>query len=578
MLHSEKFRRSVQIPQRKHGGPRQGISLVLPALVLLIAAVPASGAARRRAVRAHPPRVPLAEAIRQILADPDVARAHWGISVVTPEGKPLFAMNDGEFFQPASNAKLFTTATTLALIPANATWTTVAVTSGSMDSSGTLNGDVRVLGAGDPTMSGRSYPWDGKTERPNPPLQALENMADQIVAAGVHRITGDVIGDDAWFPWERYGANWAWDDLQWEYGAPASALTVNDNVQYLNVTPTPAEGPVPPGAVGGPEVPTPAPGTSGPIFPPPPVASTRPTMVTWDPNVPYYTLENDLVLAPPGVPAHSGIDRAPGSLTIRLFGAVSPNGMHDALAIDDPAQFAAVALRQMLLARGVTVNGRARAWHRLPVDTEEYRDEVDQTVVLRPLTLTTIQPPDTGLRVVATHVSPTVGEDVTVTNKVSQNLHAELYLRLLGRLEGEDGSIAQGARVVRQFLIGAGVDPGDFVFFDGSGMSSADLITPRAATTLLVYAAHQPWGALYRSTLPVGGVDGTLADRFAGPLRDRVFAKTGTLAEVNTLSGYLIGASGKTVVFSVLCNDRQPSGNAARLALDRIVTAIAERE
>jgi len=282
-------------------------------------------------------------------------------------------------------------------------------------------------------------------------------------------------------------------------------------------------------------------------------------------------------VAGPGEPAHAGIDRAPGSLTIRLFGAVSANGLHNALAIEDPAEFAAVALRQMLLARGVTVTGTARAWHRLSEDTEEYSAEVGQPVVLRPLTLTTIEPPVTGLRVLATHVSPTVGEDVTVTNKVSQNLHAELYLRLLGRLEGDDGTIAQGARVVRQFLIGAGVDPGDFRFYDGSGLSPNDLITPRAATTLLVYASRQPWGELYRSTLPQGGVDGTLAGRFEHALRGRVFAKTGTLAEVNALSGYLTARSGKTLVFSILCNDQQPEGDAAHHAMDDVVRAIAER-
>ena len=512
-------------------------------LLALLAALPAS-ASHRKSPRPHK-ALPLDRQIQQILSAPDVARAHWGISVVTPEGRPVFALNDGQLFEPASNAKLFTTATVLALLPANATWTTNVVTSGVLDAGGTLTGDLRLLGAGDPTLSGRAYPWDGKTERPNPPLQALASLADQVVAAGVRKIDGDIVGDDSWFPWERYGGDWAWDDLQWDYGAPVSALTVNDNVVYLNVTP--AQG-------------------------------AQPAVVQWNPDVPYYALENSLVLAPPGSPAHSGIDRAPGSRTIRLFGAVTPNGMHEGLAIEDPAEFAATALRQMLLARGVTVTGTARAWHRLSVDTEDYREEVDQAVVLRPLTLPSIAPPVTGLRVLATHVSPPLEQDVTVTNKVSQNLHAELYLRLLGRLEANDGSIAQGARVVRQFLIDAGVDPGDFVFFDGSGLSPADLITPRAATTLLVYAAHQPWGELYRSTLPIGGVDGTLADRFSGQLRGRIVAKTGTLGEVNALSGYLTTASGKTLVISVLCNDHQPTGDAARIALDRIVTAIADRE
>jgi D-alanyl-D-alanine carboxypeptidase/D-alanyl-D-alanine-endopeptidase (penicillin-binding protein 4) len=525
----------------------------------LLAAAPAGAATKHKAARLVHKSVPLDVTVKQILADPAVARAHWGISVVTLDGKPVYSLNDGQFFQPASNAKLFTTAAALALIPSNATWTTTAVTSGTIGASGTLTGDVRLLGAGDPTMSGRTYPWDGKTERSNTPLLALENMADQIVASGVKTITGDVIGDDAWFVWERYGGTWAWDDLQWEYGAPVSALTVNDNVVYLNVTPAP---------IGATNAAAPA-GSEGD-------AAATPMVVSWNPDVPYYKLENSLTLALGGAAAHSGIDRAPGSLAIRLYGSVSANGMHEALAIEDPAEYAATALRQMLLARGVTVMGTAKAWHRLPVDTEDYRAEVDQVVALRPLTLTTIEPPVSGSKVLATHVSPTLAEDVNVTNKVSQNLHAELFQRLLGRLEGEDGSIAQGARVVRQFLVNAGVDPGDFLFYDGSGLSGNDLITPRAATTLLTYAARQPWGELYRSSLPIGGVDGSLAGRFAGPMKGKVFAKTGTLSEVNALSGYLMAASGKTLVFSVLCNDRQPAGDAARNALDRIVTAIAD--
>jgi D-alanyl-D-alanine carboxypeptidase/D-alanyl-D-alanine-endopeptidase (penicillin-binding protein 4) len=405
-------------------------------------------------------------------------------------------------------------------------------------------------------MSGRAYPYTEKTERPNPPLMALQAIADQIAASGIRNIDGDIIGDDTWFPWEPYSAGWAWDDLDWSYGAPISALTVNDNVVYLNV----------PGPVNG---------------------NAQPP--AWNPDTPYYTLENSLQFLPGTQPANSGIDRRVGSKVVRLFGTANQNGLHVALATDDPAEYAATALRQMLLAHGIEVKGSARALHRLSTDTQDFRAEVNQPLVLHALALSTIQPPvesgSEGMRVLASHVSVPFEQDVVVTNKVSQNLHAELLLRVLGRLEGGDGSVAQGLRVMRQFLTatghegpgaGPGIDPGDFVFYDGSGLSPQDLITPRALTRLLTWAATQTWGATYRASLPVGGVDGTLAGRFTDPLlKGKIFAKTGTLAEVYGLSGYLTAASGRALTFSILVNDRMPTGDAARLAMDKIVAAIA---
>jgi D-alanyl-D-alanine carboxypeptidase/D-alanyl-D-alanine-endopeptidase (penicillin-binding protein 4) len=490
-------------------------------------------------------------------------------------GAPLYARNDGQLFEPASNAKLYTTAAALALLGPSFTMQTTVVANGAVTSDGHLHGSLRLVGGGDPTLSGRSYPYIAHTERADPPLHALDDLAAQVAASGIRAVEGPVIGDDTLFVYERYGTGWAWDDLQWDYGAPVSALTVADNVEYLTVTPGATRGaPIAAHWMGQPN-PRAAASTGSP-----PAAATHSLAAGSQAQADTAVLDSEAVqvtatTSADGSESQLGVSREVDDGSLRVFGTLpaSAKPLNIAIALRDPTRYAAAAFANSLTFQGVSFRNIDPPAHRVSEDTASFAVESRLPLVLRPSGSPGAAYVVIG-RVVARRTSPPLSQIVTVINKVSQNLHAELLLRLLGSAQGDEGSIVQGVRVVRQFLVSAGVDPLDFSFVDGSGLSPQDLITPRATTTLLVYAARQSWGADYRASLPVGGVDGSLAGRFTQPpLHGRVFAKTGSLTEVSTLSGYVVAASGRTLAFSILSNDYV--GEGGRAAIDRVVAAIA---
>ncbi len=485
----------------------------------------------------------LAKRVDAILARPDVARGFWGVEIEDLDtGRTVYSYDADRLFTPASNTKLFTTAAALALIGPDYRFRTTVESANAPDKYGRLSGDLVLVGRGDPNLSGRSLPYLLKTERALPPTHALEEIADQVVARGVKVIDGDVIADDSFFANERYGEGWSLGDLVWQFGAPVSALAINDNVVYLNILPAEHAG--------------------------------ERAFISVSPFSEYYQIENRVLTSPAGSgPRKIGIQREPGSDRIEIWGNISLDdpGSGEALAIEDPAEFCARLFWELLEKRGVVLYGRTRARHMAAASF----GPVNPNPPLGGGAVTS--PTSQSPVVLAEHLSMPLGLDISVINKVSQNLHAEMLLRLLGREKGSSASTAGGLEVLRSFLTQAGLLPEEYAFYDGSGLSRQNLVSPRATVKLLRYAAKQSWGAEYIDSLPHAGVDGTLAARFeALPAAAILQAKTGSLDHVNALSGYLTTSHGQRLAFSIFGNNNTLASQQANDLIDEIVSE-AER-
>jgi D-alanyl-D-alanine carboxypeptidase/D-alanyl-D-alanine-endopeptidase (penicillin-binding protein 4) len=458
-----------------------------------------------------------------LLAASPARKGDWGLLIVDAEtGETLFERNADGYFVPASNMKLFTTALALAKLGPDYKFHTTLETRGTISPEGTLSGDVLLVGRGDPNLSNRRFPFDLREEFDGPPEKVLIELAEALAARGVKEISGDVIGDDSYFPRERYPNGWEIDDMVWEYGAAISSIVVDDNTVALTLTPGEKTG--------------------------------DPVLASVSPLTPDFALENDVTTSGPEVKSDLTLTREPGANLVVVRGTLPAKGAPRklVLAIEEPALHAASLLAGLLSERGVKLDGKIRAVHVADAD------RAPRTIL-------------------AEHVSVPLGDSVKLINKISQNLHTEMLLRTAARQNGLWSNAEEMLKTPQDFYAAAGIAPDDVMQTDGSGLSRHDLVTPRAIVTLLAYAERQTWFAPYYRSLPVAGVDGSLQDRMKATVAaGRIHAKTGSVEHVRTLSGFAETPSGRRLIFSFLGNNQGGNNHEAADALNGLCVAMIE--
>ena len=488
----------------------------------------------------------LRDRIQEILRRPEFVPIQIGLKIKSLDsGRDIFESNGRKLFMPASNMKAYTFATALARMGPEFRFRTSLYANAKPDAAGLLRGDVILYGRGDPSFAASLNEGDY--------YKVFNDFAAKVAAAGVKRIDGDLIGDESFFTGGPLGFGWEWDDLQTYYGAPVSALTSNDNAVDVYVKPGPGVG--------------------------------APALLAFGPTLTGLTIRNGVTTGAAGTKRAITVRRLLGSSVLEINGNVPlddktvKNGYEDSVSVSDPALVFATLFREALGRQGIAVTGRVRtmdAASRLaaPLDTAKLTElSFWESRPLRQITADALKP--------------------------SQNLYTELVLRALGQYMQEHPltpavapvvpvpqpnavptppltSVDLGIAAVQAFLNEAGVPAKTIVMVDGSGLSRHNLITANATVQLYEYMSRHRYALYFFDALPIGGVDGTLKNRFKGtPAEKNVRAKTGTINYVATLSGYVTSAAGERFVFSVLVNNYPSESSVRRQSIDEIVALLA---
>jgi D-alanyl-D-alanine carboxypeptidase/D-alanyl-D-alanine-endopeptidase (penicillin-binding protein 4) len=398
-----------------------------------------------------------------------------------------------------------------------------------------VNGNLTIFGRGDPSIAARFNNGDY--------FKAIDDLATRIAAAGVKRVEGDIVGDESYFVGPKYGAGWNWEDLTWYYGAEITPLTVNDNALDLFIKPGPAVG--------------------------------QPAVITTGPPDPLLTIVNKVITSAKGLRREISIHRGLGENSITITGTIplEDRGYTGGIGISHPGLLFVYLLRTSLAQKGVVITGKSRT-----------TGETSQPALITGTAVASTASASPFQNEIAILQSPPFSVIAAQTLKPSQNLYTELILRTLGKVTPPPATTSNlgqtseelGIEAVKSFLKTVGIRPEALNLDDGSGLSRNDMITAEASVQLLTFMSKHRYASIFRDALPIGGVDGTLRNRFRGtPAENNVRAKTGSLSSAASLGGYVTTAAGEKLAFSIMVNNYPRDVEPRSLCIDPIAILLA---
>jgi serine-type D-Ala-D-Ala carboxypeptidase/endopeptidase (penicillin-binding protein 4) len=484
------------------------------ALLAALLALSACHTSHRPAVTPTPVRSPLVElqhSVDGILGDPVLDRTYWGILVRS--------LSKEETLYAKNAGKLMMPASNMKILTLAAAadrlgWDFTYETrliAFGMSDGGTVD-DLMVVGSGDPTIGSEGLDKG-----------LFDQWAAQLKATGIRTIRGRIIGDDNAFDDETLGPGWAWDYLGDGYAAGVGALQYNENVAWLTIAPSSTVGTAP--------------------------------VVTASPEGSGLEIINRLTTTSAGTAQSVATRRVPGSVRLELRGSI-PLGSAPILrrvSVDNPTLFFVNAMRTAFIKRGIDVQGPA-----MDID-----DVVNPPVAQHGTVL-------------AIYRSPALSAIAMRMMKVSQNVYAETLLKTMGAAMGAP-TVAGGREAVRSTLQSWGIAPTAVVMIDGSGLSRYNLVTPETLVAILTHVDRdQRLREPFEQTLPVWGQDGTLGARSRDTAAaSTVRAKTGSIANVRSLSGYVKTADAEPLVFAILANNFETAPDVIDRAEEAIVVQLA---